>query len=400
MKKKNILIISQVFFPEQFPINLLSTSLKKIGYNIDVITGYPTYPKFSKYFKNYRPYPSISYFKKIKIYRTPIIPRINNSAIILFLNYFSFIFNSLFFSYFFLFKKKVDYIFVYATSPLIQALIGVFIKKIKKTKLVIWVQDLWPESLEYTGYIKNRLILNFIKKIVKFIYNQSDLILVQSESFKKNLEKITNKKIVVLHNPSEDFFLKNKKKVYDKKAIKYLYAGNIGKAQTIEKIVKLAKNFKKNDYIKFKIIGSGSQANVINNLIKKNNLKNIIYKKQKNYNQIKKEFQNADILFAILKKHKLSEQTIPSKIQAYMSTGKPILSCIEGEASNLIKYSKSGFICKNNLRSLKKKIIKINKTKKNKLNNLGKNGRKYFLNNFSANIIANKLQRTLKELND
>ena len=71
MNKKNFLLISQVFYPEQFPINLLAESLKKKGYNISVLTGYPTYPKFYKYFRFFKIYPSVSYFKKIKIFRIP-----------------------------------------------------------------------------------------------------------------------------------------------------------------------------------------------------------------------------------------------------------------------------------------------------------------------------------------
>ena len=161
---------------------------------------------FKNFLKYFKLYPSKSSFKKIKIYRVPIFPRIKNSFLYLFLNYVSFILSGILFSNFFLYKKKIDYIFVYATSPLLQALIGVFLKKIKKAKLVIWVQDLWPESLEYTGYIKNKFLLNLIKKIVKYIYDQSDLILVQSESFKKKINKITNKKTIILNNPSVDFF--------------------------------------------------------------------------------------------------------------------------------------------------------------------------------------------------
>ena len=398
MKKKNILLISQVFYPEQFPINLLAQNLKKKGFNIRVLTGYPTYPKIDKYFRYFKLYPSITYFKKIKIFRTPIFPRVNNSPLILIINYISFIINSILLAPFFLFRKKVDYIFVYATSPLLQALIGVFIKRLKKSKLIVWVQDLWPESLEYTGYVKNKFILNFIKKIVKFIFDHSDLILVQSDSFKQNIKKITNKNINILHNPSKNFFFKNR--INHSKKIKYLYAGNIGSVQSIEIIVEIAKKFKKNKYISFEIIGSGSRVNNIKDLIKKYKLKNIIVKSSKNYLQIKKEFHKADVLIATLKKHKLSEKTIPSKIQAYMSSGKPILCTIEGESSKLIKQANCGFICKNNLKSLNKTIIKINKSKKSTLKKLGDNGKKYFLKKFTVDKVTYNLKKILNNLNE
>jgi glycosyltransferase involved in cell wall biosynthesis len=398
MNKKNFLLISQVFYPEQFPINLLAESLKKKGYNISVLTGYPTYPKFYKYFRFFKIYPSVSYFKKIKIFRIPIFPRINNSPVILIMNYMSFIINSILIAPFFLFRKKVDYIFIYATSPLLQALIGVFVKKVKKSKLIVWVQDLWPESLEYTGYVKNKFILYIIKKIVKFIFDHSDLILVQSNSFKKNIQKITNKKIDILYNPSKNLFFK--KKLHYNKKIKYLYAGNIGSVQSVETIVEIAKKFKKNKYINFEIIGDGSRVGRIKDLIKKYKLKNIIVKSSKSYNQIKKEIYNADILIVTLKKHGLSEKTIPSKIQAYMSSGKPILCTIEGESAKLIKQANCGFVCKNNPKSLNKTIKRINTTKKSKLKKLGENGKKYFLKNFTVDKVTYDLKKILNNLNE
>ena len=119
-----------------------------------------------------------------------------------------------------------------------------------------------------------------------------------------------------------------------------------------------------------------------------------------NFNGIKKEYKNTDVLIAILKRHSLSKKTIPSKVQAYMSTGKPILCCIEGEATFLIQKANCGFTCKNDIDSIKKVIEEINFTNKKKLNILGKNGRNYFLNHFSSNIITLKLDKILKYLNE
>ena len=62
--------------------------------------------------------------------------------------------------------------------------------KLKKIPSVVWVQDLWPEVLEDTGYIKNKFILKLIDKFVKFIYLKSDTIIAQSDSFKIHLKKI------------------------------------------------------------------------------------------------------------------------------------------------------------------------------------------------------------------
>ena len=71
--------------------------------------------------------------------------------------------------------------------------------------IILWVQDLWPESLKDTGYIKNKYILSFIKYFVKINYSLSDLIFVQSDKFKKKIKKDfkNTNKIITHYNPSE-----------------------------------------------------------------------------------------------------------------------------------------------------------------------------------------------------
>ena len=88
-KKKHILVISQVFYPEQFRINDMCQEWVKRGYKVTVLTGIPNYPQ-GKFYEGY------GFCKKrkemwngVEIIRIPVIPRGNN-VIGLVLNYFSF----------------------------------------------------------------------------------------------------------------------------------------------------------------------------------------------------------------------------------------------------------------------------------------------------------------------
>ena len=74
-----------------------------------------------------------------------------------------------------------------------------FFSKLKRIPSIIWVQDLWPEVLEDTGYIKNKFILKIINKFVMFVYNKSDVIIAQSESFKSHIKNNYNLKKKYLH---------------------------------------------------------------------------------------------------------------------------------------------------------------------------------------------------------
>ena len=136
----------------------------------------------------------------------------NFSFINIFLNYLSHFFSCLFYCHF-LAKKKYDLIFVFGTSPIFQSIPAIYFSFLIRKPIILWIQDLWPESLKDTGYVKNRYILFVIKFFVKINYLLSDLLLVQSNNFKnkiKNDFKI-NKKIITHYNLSELKFQKFKK---------------------------------------------------------------------------------------------------------------------------------------------------------------------------------------------
>ena len=81
MKNKRILIVSQVFWPENFKINDLCSDLIKKGYDITILTGKPNYPK-GEFYDGYSFFSKNNdLFKGAKIIRVPIITRGNGSGI-------------------------------------------------------------------------------------------------------------------------------------------------------------------------------------------------------------------------------------------------------------------------------------------------------------------------------
>ena len=96
----------------------------------------------------------------------PLIPRKNSSTLFLTLNYISFTISALLFSPIKLRRKQYDVIFVYGVSPIFQALPAILLGKLKKIPVALWIQDLWPESLKATNYIKSKFWLGLVNKLV------------------------------------------------------------------------------------------------------------------------------------------------------------------------------------------------------------------------------------------
>ena len=98
----NILIVTQYFFPENFRINDFAQEFQKRGHKITILTGIPNYPG-GQYYDGYGVFKkNKENYKKMKIYRAPIISRGSGSALRLALNYMSFVNGSIFTSFFFI----------------------------------------------------------------------------------------------------------------------------------------------------------------------------------------------------------------------------------------------------------------------------------------------------------
>lgn len=147
-----ILVLSQYFWPETFIINDLVKNLDAQGHAIAVATAKPNYPS-GRIFEGYTAWGiQKEQYNGVELYRVPIWPRGKGKALNLVLNYLSFVFSGVIFFPWLLMKKEFDVILVFASSPITSAIPAIFLKWFHRAHLAIWVQDLWPDSLEATGW--------------------------------------------------------------------------------------------------------------------------------------------------------------------------------------------------------------------------------------------------------
>ncbi len=396
-QKQKILFICQNFWPENFRSTDVVNNLVNSGYEIEVLTSNPNYPE-GKIYKNYKWYNSKSemYKNKFLVHRVPTIPRGRSSFLLIFFNYLAFIIFGSIFGILKFKNKKFDYVMVFASSPIFQVYIGLVLKIFKqKTKLVTWVQDLWPENLIALNIIKNKFYINIINYLTTRIYKSSDILIAQSKSFKKILNKRSKKKVYFIPNYAELFSKQNSRtKVRGKFII--VYAGNLGKAQKLLTLLKSAKKLKKNKRVIFKIFGDGIEYMKLKKFKKDNKINNVTFYGKVSNNRIHKEFKNSDALFLSLAQDKFLNYTIPAKLQTYFSIGKPIIASASGETKKIVLESKAGFCSapeKDIL--LYKNILKLINLNKNSLKTLEKNSKKYFLKNFSNEIITKLFKKIL-----
>ena len=325
-----IFFFTQYFWPENFRINELVQFFSKK--KSIVLTAYPSYPQKKNFNKNIYLNKKF-FFKNCEIIRVPVYLR-NNTNLSIILNYISFFFNSLTIGFFKIFKKNFDFIFVFCPSPILNAIPAIIFKKIFKKKIVIWVLDLWPDTVVDLKLVNNKFLIWIMRSLVIYIYNNSDLILAQSKAVRNSIRKLTKSKCIYFPSWSEEI-KKNKKKTKEIKKnnkIKILFAGNIGEAQSFETMVKCANLLKKLNIIEWIVVGDGRWKKKLESLIKLNNLQDEFQLiNSVPLNKINNYFNCADALYLSLKNNKTFKKTIPGKLQTYMGVGKPIIASISGE---------------------------------------------------------------------
>tara|TARA_B100001029_G_C14620018_1_gene213599 strand:- start:138 stop:494 length:357 start_codon:yes stop_codon:yes gene_type:complete len=110
-------------------------------------------------------------------------------------------------------------------------------------------------------------------------------------------------------------------------------------------------------------------------------------------------FKHADALLVTLLNRKVFNNTVPGKIQFYLSSGIPIIGMIGGEGAKIIKESKAGYVCESgNYIRLSKIISKMIRLDKKILNKMGKNGREYCDKEFSRNKLISRLNEIILEI--
>lgn len=399
-----LLLISQYFWPENFRINEIARDLKRSGHTVEVLTGQPNYPD-GKFFKGYgKRKKNQEHWEGIPVFRLPIIARGKNNPFRLALNYLSFILLGLIYSPLLLRMKSYDVIFVYAPSPVFQVIPASFFGWLRNIPVVLWVQDLWPQSASATGHIQSPFLLKILEKAVVFSYRHTDLLLAQSQAFIPHIQQLNHSKIPVKYLPNsvDDSFLlvphKNQATADEAEYFDIVFAGNIGTAQSIETIVAAAEKLISYPKIRFLIYGQGSKLTWLESAIFNKKLQNIVLCGQRPLEEMPALLQQSSVLLVTLAKQPIFTLTIPSKLQAYLAAGKPIIACLDGEGARIVEEAKAGLTAPaEDAQKLVEAVIKIYHTRAEELMEMGHNAQNYFKMHYKHDLVMNMLIHYLEE---
>lgn len=304
--------------------------------------------------------------------------------------------------------KGIDIIYAASTPPT-QGLLCGLVKKRLKVPFVYDLQDIFPDSLVNAKMTsKGSIIWKIGRKIENFTYRNADKIIVISEDFKTNImEKgVPESKIEVIPNwinTDRVYPIERKNNIIfdryklDRNKFYVCYSGNIGHSQNLDLLVEVAEEIQETmPDLMFVLIGEGAAKKDLELLVKRKNLKNIVILPFQSYKDIAHVFSFGDVGL-IISKPGIGASSVPSKTWGIMAAERPILASFDmnSELAKVISETNSGFVADAGNKEL---FINALKEIVASAGEMGKNGRKYVLDNLSKDICTAKWIKVIKEV--
>ena len=394
-----IAIVTQFFFPDNFLINDISAKLVKNGNEVTVLTGLPDYstnkiPEEYTWFKRRH-----EFIKGVEVIRVPIIAR-RQGIIFRALNYLSFMIMSGF--YVFFKPLKADLILSYQTAPVLMTLAAIILKRKLRVPLLIYCLDVWPDQLKVWKVKENNIIFKLVHRYSKFAYSAADILAISSEPFRSymiEVNKVDGAKIELLPQHSASMLLDDSSDINstkkDSKNINLVFAGSIGKQQNLECLINAIAFVPADlDFI-VHIFGDGVCLETCKELAAKLDiLKHIVFYGRVPQNSLKTIYNQADAFILTMRSVKeigFSANTVPTRLNGYMSAGKPIIASIDGGAQEIIKENKLGICVPASSPKELAEAITDFITNQHKYKQCGNNSLKYYNDNCTEEVFLKRL---------
>lgn len=335
-------LLTQYYKPEMgAPQNRLYEmvrGLKELGNDMYIITAMPNYPT-GKIFDAYKGKIICNEMiddipvKRYWLYASntrKVIPRIWNMV--------SFSCMALL-SIRYLRNLHLDYLIV-ESPPLTLGLVGIWLAKFAKCKLIANISDIWPLSAKELGAISEGRLYRILERLEHKIYRSAHLCMGQSQEIVDHIASHGGKNVYLFRNgvdPTRFQIARNDTITYP---VKIIYAGLLGFAQGVADICKSI-NFA-DIGAEFHIYGAGGEQEEIEQYLQQNPNRGIFYHGVVSRQELPKKLQEAHLTLVPLVKNIYG--AVPSKIYESMAAGLPIMFIGEGEGAKIVENNAIGLV--------------------------------------------------------
>jgi len=327
----------------------------------------------------------------IRVHRVPLYPSHDKSAFRRIINYLSFALSSATIGPFLV--RKPDVVYVYNLPTL--GIAAYLLQFAYGCPVVYDIQDLWPDSVGVSGMLDRSLCLRILNYWCRTVYRAASHLVVLSPGMKAELLLrlgLSEDRVSVIYNWCDEKQVHSLQRDEELAAklnlngdIVVMFAGTMGIVQGLESVLKAAELVSmQQPTIKFVFIGGGVERDRLRYLASARGLSNVKFLEQQPPEAIGAILALADVLLVHLKDTPLFRMTLPSKIQAYMAAGKPILLGLRGDAAEIIQSSGAGEVVEpENPSAIAEAVLKFARVSPAERELMGMKGWRYYQDHMS-----------------
>ncbi|MBB1052557.1 glycosyltransferase family 4 protein [Dietzia sp. CW19] len=383
----------------------IARALQARGHEVDVLTGYPIYPA-GRVFDGYRIRPYMrETIRGVNVHRVPAYPSHDDNAARRMANYLSYGASSTLSAPAIL--GKSDVVFVYS-SPATAATAAGPLRALKGIPYVMQIQDLWPDTVTSSGFVDDSTGSRMERALHVFCnetYRRAAHVAVISPGMADVLQSrgVPAEKISVVPNWAEESSFRPVPRNEELSAqlgidreFTIMYAGNLGEMQNLDAFLDAASILRNRSDIGFVLVGAGVRGDALAERVTKERLDNVTFVGPQPFDKMADILALADVQLISLKDVPLYRITMPSKVQANMAAGLPIIAAVAGDAARVVEDADCGrSVAPGDANALASTISELADMNPAAREELGRKSRDYYTSHFSEKAVGDSLEKLL-----
>jgi colanic acid biosynthesis glycosyl transferase WcaI len=338
-----VTILTQYYPPElgapQARLSALAKRLVERGHEAIVLTAMPSYP-FGKVFNGYGGVWRRETVDGVKIIRSFIFPAQKLDMLRRLANYFSFVVSSSIVGAFLL--PRSDFLIV-ESPPLFLGLSGYLLSRWKRSRMVLNISDLWPESAVRLGIIQREgMAYRVSKRLEGALYNHSALVTGTSMSIISYIrDRFPHVPLFHLSNGTDTREFRPDRRTDEARCLlgsaeSYIavYVGLHGAAQGLQQILQAWEHLDNESPWRCVFVGEGPEKASLKDYAVQRSIPHVKFLDPRPMTEVPALLASADVVIVPLKTY--IPGAVPSKLYEAMASAKPVILIADGEAADIV----------------------------------------------------------------
>ena len=243
---------------------------------------------------------------------------------------------------------------IVATSPqFFCALAGWFASRLRRTRFVAEIRDLWPDSIVALDQLKSSFVIRCLEWLERRLYLGADGIIALTHSFVDHIvsKGVQRDRIRFVPNGIDldqlgdvepVSSLRQKTALFDKRLVAYV--GTVGLAHGLGTLLSVAERTRGNDGLHYLIVGEGAEREKLERETRERGLTNLSFLGLVPRQELLGWLEEIDVSVVLLRDLPLFQTVIPSKIFELLASRVPMILAGRGESRKLVSDNHAGIV--------------------------------------------------------